>query len=221
MPYWNRAEALSRSLSRYIELYKSDAIEIVIVDDGSSEKPFIPAYSPFPVRLITLPQKVAGLNPCLPINIGVKAAEGDIIFLTNPEIVHSAKILDPMVRELERLGRTGYVSAACWCPKLKMWLCRSDVPDVPGRAKMPKGAGLHFFSGFHKSLFDSVGGFDDEYRDGQGYEDNDFLWKIHSAGAKFKILDECTVEHGAAPRVAWPSGGTARNRAIFERKWGS
>jgi glycosyltransferase involved in cell wall biosynthesis len=221
MPYWNRAEALANALNRYAAIYKDDGLEVIVVDDGSPEKPIVWSYLPLLVRVITLPEKTAALNPCVPINVGVGLAQNDIVFLTNPEIMHTGNIIDPMIAELKKLGPKGYVAAACFCPRLNAWLCKSDAPPTPGRAKVPAGAGLHFFSCFHKSLFDEIGGFDVEYRNGQGYDDNDFLWKLHSAGAKFSILDDCVVEHSPAPRTVWPRGGLARNRAIFERKWGS
>lgn len=71
----------------------------------------------------------------------------------------------------------------------------------------------------HREFFDQVGGFDEQYRDGQGYEDNDFLWALHKHGARFAICDDLVTDHLPCPRSQWPAGGAARNKAIFERKW--
>ena len=70
-----------------------------------------------------------------------------------------------------------------------------------------------------RELFETVGGFSEEYREGQGFDDNDFLWRLHEAGASFKIMDDCITDHCDAPRCVWPAGGHARNKKLFETKW--
>lgn len=220
MPYWARSEALFRSIKGYVEHYADLNLEIVIVNDGSAEKPLLPSLPPWPVRVVNLPFKAQAKNPCTPINVGVYHSRGEVVLLTNPEIVHRTRILPGMVRELRKIGSRGYVAASCWDERRNIWLCRSDKPDLPGRAKIPEGAGLHFCALLRKDLFDEVGGFCSEYRDGQGYEDNDFLWALHAVGAEFRILDQYVVDHVEAPRTQWPIGGLQRNKRIFESRWG-
>jgi GT2 family glycosyltransferase len=203
-------------------LYADAEIEIIIVDDGSPDPAQVEGQFPWPVQLIRLSAKEEAKNPCLAFNVGVQVATHDHIVLTNPEIVHRAPILSGMSAALSELGPKGYVAAACWDITHKWWFCHStdEPPDAKvGRAPKPKGAGFHFCSMLHRSLYDEIGGFSDEYRDGQGYEDNDLLWKLERAGAKFKICDELVTDHHPCPRTEWPKGGAERNRAIFEAKW--
>lgn len=202
-------------------------MEIIIADDGSPE----PASDvvdheefPWPVRICRMPSKINALNPCTPINRGVEMAAGQIIVLTNPEVVHKTPILRGMREELAKLGKRGYLAAACWSPDKGWWYCHSTLgpPEKNvGRGALPKEAGLHFCSMIRKSFYDEVGGFSEEYRDGQAYEDNDFLWKLNQAGANFAIADDLVTEHRDAPRTIWPQGGAARNRRIFEARWGT
>lgn len=220
MPYWRRREVLSQNLARYSDLYPNLRMEIIVVDDGSPEPPDVSGEYPWPVRLISLPPKQHALNPSVPINRGVAAADGEVIVLTGPEVVHRSQILAAMRGKLAELGPTGYVGAACWGGK--WWYCHSTLmpePSSVGRAKMPDGAPLHFCTMLHRQFFNEVGGFDEEYRDGLGYEDNDFLWALASHGAQFAICDDLVTDHLPCPRSQWPAGGAARNRAIFERKW--
>jgi len=212
---------LSRNLAIYRDLYPLEPLEIIIVDDGSPEDPEILIEDDhWPVRVITLPPKVHALNPCVPLNLGVARATGEIIVLTGPEVIHRGPILAGMRDRLEQLGPKGYVGAACWGGT--WWYCHSTLMPEPtsvGRTKMPAGAALHFCAMLYRDFFDQVGGFDEQYRDGQGYEDNDFLWSLHKHGARFAICDELMTDHLPCPRSQWPAGGAARNKAIFERKW--
>ncbi len=177
---------------------------------------------PWPVKIVRLPGKDVALNPCVAFNAGVAASSGEFVALTNPEVLHRSPILPAMRLELAALGRKGYVAAACWGLKAGWWYCHSTdmPPDAEvGRAAMPQGAGLHFCAMLHRAFYDEIGGFDEAYRDGQGYEDNDLLWKLQAAGASFKIADDLVTDHLDCPRTEWPAGGAARNRAIFEAKW--
>ncbi len=211
---------LSRNLARYRDLYPLEPLEIIIVDDGSPEPPEIGDGFPWPVRLVTLPPKPHALNPCVPLNRAVARSKGEIIVLTGPEVIHRARILAVMRDKLGQLGPKGYVGAACWGGQ--WWYCHSTLmpaPETVGRTKMPEGAALHFCSMLYREFFDDVGGFDEQYRDGQGYEDNDFLWSLHKYGARFAICDDLITDHLPCPRSQWPAGGAERNKAIFEHKW--
>lgn len=221
MPYWKRLAVLEANLSSYEDFYQNDDIEIIVVDDGSGDLKPNWNYGPM-VSVIRLPLKDKALNPCVAFNEGVREAQGNIIVLTNPEVLHRQPILRDMQEHLERLGRNGYVSAACWSSSLKMWFCHSTKmpPDEQvGRARSPKGAGLHFCSMLNRPLYERIGGFTEDYRQGQGYEDNDFLWKLDKAGAKFEICDDLITDHYDCPRTDWPKGGAERNKAIFESRW--
>ncbi len=210
---------MRRNLSQHRSLYPTDDLEIIIVDDGSPEPAEVTDKFPWPVRIVRLPDKTTALNPCTAFNRGVEVSRGDVLVLTNPEVIHRAPILAGL-REL--LTPKGYVAAACWSEKHRWWFCHSTLmppAESVGRAEMPEGAGLHFCSMINRAFYDEIGGFSEEYRDGQGYEDNDLLWKLDDAGARFSIADDLVTDHHDCPRSEWPAGGAERNRAIFESKW--
>jgi GT2 family glycosyltransferase len=222
MPYWQRQRVLSDNLAKYRDLYPHDGIEIVIVDDGSPEPPVIDGPFPWPVTVERLADKDHALNPCTAFNTGVARARGDYIVLTNPEVRHREPILGEMRTRARDIGRHAYVAAACWSGEHNWWFCHSRLMPhhaKVGRAPSPPGSGLHFCAMLHRSLYEKAGGFDEDYRDGQGYEDNDFLWRLARAEAEFAIFDDLVTDHLPCPRSKWPAGGAARNRTIFERKW--
>jgi len=207
MPYWKRPEELKRTLESY-EQYKD--IEIIVVDDGSWDT------EDFTIRL---PKKDNALNPCVPINRGVEIASGEVIVLTGPEVTHRKPVLDKMKEELERTGPKGYVIAATWSIQYKRWNCHSAVNHhIPGGWPVPPGSGFHFCTMMYKNFFNEVGGFDEDYREGQAFDDNDFLWRLHKHNAIFKMRDDLIVDHYPTKTI-WPEGGWERNRKIFESKW--
>ena len=222
MPYWNRLELLKRSLDRMADLYSDFDMEVVIADDGSEEVCALDKNYPFMVRILYGPRKQRALNPCIPINEAVAWSRGYITVLTNPEIYHPTAILGDMLDELVKIGPKGYVLASTWSVEHKRWYCHSSITSKKnaalGRLPLPKGSGLHFCSMMYRKFYDEIGGFDEDYRDGQGVEDNDFCWKLHQAGATFRMMDDLMVEHVSTPTI-WPPGGIARNSEIYRKKW--
>jgi glycosyltransferase involved in cell wall biosynthesis len=223
MPFWRRSTVLAENLDRYRELYPAADLEVIVVDDGSPTPAKATGEFPWPIRIIRLPAKQIALNPCVPINEGVRASSGDFVVLTNPEVVHRSPILGQMLAYLDEFGPRAYIAAACWDPIKTRWYCHSTkMPAAAslGRCKTPAGAGFHFCSMLTKSMYNEVGGFSEQYRKGQAYEDADFLWKLHKARATFHIADDLITEHRKTASCRWLPGGAARNRKIFQELWG-
>jgi GT2 family glycosyltransferase len=99
------------------------------------------------------------------------------------------------------------------------WLAHSSCKaGQGGRLPMPPGSGFHFCAMLHRSLWERAGGFDEAYRAGQGCEDNDWLWRLHAAGALFILRDDLVVWHRATA-LRWPRGGLPGNRRLLKSKW--
>lgn len=208
MPYWQRQGELDRSLAAYRRLYKG--IEISVCDDGSPE----PVDAPGCV-VTRLPAKAVGLNACVPMNAAVRASSGDVVVLTNPEIEHREDVLAGMLALLEHAD--DYVTVSCRDVD-GTWLAGPEVDyGKHGRLPVPPGSHFHFCAMLTRELFDRVGGFDEGYRFGRACEDNDWLWSLEDAGARFRL----------APGVVWHyrtphkyEGTQASNRARLVSKWG-
>lgn len=208
MPYWCRQSCLNRSLAAYRRLYPG--IEISICDDGSPE----PVEAPGCI-VTTLPVKTFGLNPCVPINVAVRASTKDVIVLTNPEIEHREDVLTGMLALLQ--GPMDYVTVSCRDVD-GLWLAGPEVDySTHGRLPVPRGAHFHFCAMLSRELFEKVGGFDEGYRNGRACEDNDWLWSLEDVGAQFHL----------APGVVWHyktphpfQGSHASNKDRLLSKWG-
>ncbi len=225
LPYWQRQQATDRALTLMAAQYFDLDLEVIVVDDGSPEKFKLNKSLPFSIRALYLPKKTNPLSACVPNNRGVEIAKGEYIALSNPETLHNVPVLEAMRLECERGGPKAYVMAAAWCPEQQRWHCHSSMKrgdDNDVGSYLPAGANYHFMTMLHRSLWDEIGGFDEEYRQGAAYEDADFCMKLGKAGAKFIMRDDLVVEHvRTGARADWTPEMFARNRALFMRKWGT
>lgn len=211
MPYWNRPRELTRSLALYEKMYPDLDLEFSICDDGS-----MPPLDDRPRCKITrLRQKMIALNPCVPINVAVRNASHDVIVLTNPEIEHREPVLQQMLAALQ--DENDYVMAACRDPRLGIISGEGTPYNTQGRGPIPYGSDLHFCVMFHRKLFNCIGGFDEEYRNGAGWDDNDWLWRLNAYEANFKRVPG-TVWHYRTPH-RWTM--KVDNAALFRKKWGN
>jgi glycosyltransferase involved in cell wall biosynthesis len=218
LPYWDRASAADKALRLLAKTYPSLDLEVIVVDDGSIT-PYVPPNVPLNIRRVSMPYKTDPKAPTTAWNEGVRQANGDIIVLSCVEILHEQPVLEQMLRELERGGRDTYVLAAAWCPDDQTWHCHSRHKN-PYAHPLPEGTGRAFCAMLHKDLYWRAGGFDEDYRDGAGYEDVDFVRRLLRAGARFVMRDDLVVTHpksGAA--IKWKAELFARNKALLDAKW--
>lgn len=216
LPYWDRQAAADRALDLLAWTYPGSdlEIEVVIVNDGGK---FEARNRPgLKTLVIDLPAKSEPMCPTTAWNAGVAASSGSLICLSCIEILHEQPVLAEMAAEVERMGDDGYVLASAWCPDAKQWHCHTSV-QVP---TCPKGTGIAFCGMMHRALWDKSGGFDPEYRDGAGYEDRDFINRVHAAGGKFMIRDDLRVIHPkSGATIHWGAEKFARNEALYFKKW--
>lgn len=215
LPYWKRQAAADKALAMLAALYADTDVEVIVVDDGDPE-PFVEPRVDLDLKVLRLQQKATPKSPVTCWNEGVKLARGDVIALSCIEVLHRGPVLPAMEEALGELGPDGYVLAAAWCPEQGAWHTHSSL-IVP---QCPPGAGLAFLGMLHRELYERAGGFDEAYRDGAGYEDRDFIHRLHRAGAQFAIRDDLVVDHPkTGATIKWPAEAFARNKMIFEEKW--
>ena len=219
LPYWQRQDATDKAM-HYLEHHNQGVdYEVILVDDGNEVRYKRPPR--INMRIIQLPEKSGPLNPCVPYNCGVEQSTGEYVALSNPENIHRTPILDEMRKSIK--NENDYVMAACWCPEQNRWHCHSSMNrrnDNDVGKYLPPGSNYHFMSMMHRSLWDKIGGFDEEYREGAGYDDPDLVRRLHKAKANFIMRDDLIVDHQRSnAHAAWTDEMFARNRALFESKW--
>jgi glycosyltransferase involved in cell wall biosynthesis len=228
LPYFERPRQLKASLESFSNLYKDSAIEVIIIDDGSSDegKPVIPSNLGFEVTLLTIKFK-DGINPCVPYNVGVRYSRGRVLILSSPETCHIRNIFHETAWELfqestyilfpvfavtnidmnkriadaqgktelehvfveirgnesaltEPLGHRGYTFAS---PN-GSWYCHP----------IHRPTGLNFLSALTKSSYERMGGFDERYRFGTGYDDMEFRDRLRRTH-EFRYASELAGLH--------------------------
>lgn len=215
LPYWDRQKAADKAFELLAKHYSELDLEIIVIDDGNAI-PFKKPDVPLNIKVITLPLKHIPKCPATVWNEGVKAASGEIVILSCVEVLHETSVIPALIEELERLGKEGYTLAAAWCPEYDAWHCHSSIKTP----RNPWGTGLSFLGAMYKELYWKAGGFSEEFREGAGYEDNDFINKMLVAGARFKMCDDLVVIHPKSDAsIAWPDGSFQRNEEIFYNKW--
>lgn len=216
LPYWDRQSAADRALAALAEHYADLDLEVIVVDDGNRVPFLAPVDFPLDLRVLRLPEKAQPTPQSRAWNAGVRASRGEVIALSCIEVLHTEPVLAQMAESLDSIGHDGYVLAAAWCPERREWHCHGSAP-WPG---FPHGTGPAFLGMLNRELFCRVGGFDEDYMEGAGYEDRDFVRRLMAADAIFCLRNDLVVLHpktGAS--IKWPAEAFARNKMIFEEKW--
>ena len=72
-----------------------------------------------------------------------------------------------------------------------------------------------------RPIFEKIGYFDEQYKNGINYEDNDYHYKAKAAGIDFKIVPVEFVHYGGLTLAKTPNAEDKRskNHRIFYEKW--
>ena len=193
-----------------------DDVEVVVTDDASDEgqrvEEFIGNYGLSHKVIYVEPEDKKHINPCIPNNKAIAEATGEIIILQNPECFHTSDILLHAVNNLEE---NLYFSYACYslaeeptsrftefCSSKNYYdhmidFCKSlpNKGTVQGETgwynhSFHRPVGYNFLAALHKSNLDQLGGFDERYATGIGFDDDEFLFRVRLMGLDVQIIDE-------------------------------
>lgn len=176
------------------------------------------------IKLVRLENK-NGINPCYPYNVGVKESSGDIIILSSPETLHTTNMFDitnnfeklnnqtylllsvfcvtdinlindffsgkiseniklinnnkPMF--MDNLGENGY----SFNNRFGSWYLHSNI----------RPSGLNFFTALTRDKYYELSGFDERFRNGTGFDDDEFRDRLLETGVEFIYYDETVAIH--------------------------
>jgi GT2 family glycosyltransferase len=209
--YYNRKKLFLNTLKSIESSSKKDQIEIIVVDDGSSDderlEDIVDNYS-FPINLIRIePKDKKHLNSCIPFNKGFNEAKGDIIMIQNPECYHYGDVVKASID----LNKNEYFVFHCYSlnfNETKM-LDYNDIGNIILQNRSANFNGdsgyychqqfnprpFHFCSVINKNDLMELRGFDERYAYGMDYEDNEIVERIKRKKIKIKFIESPKVLH--------------------------
>jgi GT2 family glycosyltransferase len=232
MAYYNRRRLLINTLRSIKKSSFKEDIEIIIVDDDSNEYNNIsdvPSMFDFKIRIINVENKT-WINPCIPLNIGIKEALGDIVIIQNPECYHIGNIIDDVSC---RIKCNDYLVYACYSidqfktkkfdndrvaciiptssvnvgdePSMNRWFQHSEYNP----------ANFNFCVAIMREDLLSLGGFDENYANGIAKDDKEFLHRVNKKGMHIYQIDVPYVVHQWHKQVIYDPYLVSINTALF------
>jgi len=200
-------------------------LEVVIVDDVSNDEHRLENDLNFDldIKLIRLENK-NGINPCYPYNVGVRESNGDIIILSSPETFHSTNIYD-ITNNFSELNNNTYLLFSVFCvtdlnlindllidfganiksfdnnKKLFYQNLGENGYDFNNRYgswylhSKYRASGLNFFTALTREKYYELSGFDERFRAGTGFDDDEFKDRLIQSGVNFIYYDDTVAIH--------------------------
>jgi len=222
LPYYNRPDQFRKTLQSFVDLYsnRNDFELIIIEDQKQTEKQSLELeeilyeYKRHIFFIWIKSRARNAYNPAQAYNEGAYIARGKYFILTSPECMHVTHILSGFDDEFEK-DPEAYVICACHSLKADgsyhMWYQHSEHRNV----------NYHFCSALlRESYFNRVGGFNEQYTQGYGYDDNSFLLRVQNAGIQIINRDDLLTHHlwHEKVRPATYKELLKRNKDLFEQE---
>lgn len=213
VPTYNRVARLATLLEALGAQRSSEPFEVVVVDDASpDDTPAVverfAAEAPFPVLLLRQP---ANRGPAAARNRGWRAGQGHLVCFTDDD----CRPTETWVAEMtSALGRYDVVQGRTL----------PDPADEPNRGpfshtlRVESEVGYYETAnmGYHRSLLERLGGFDETFRFAYG-EDCELAWRAKQLGARIGFAEGALVHHTITPS-RWRSAlrGTRRHEGMVQ-----
>lgn len=193
MSYYNRKQLLLNTLESFKQ-YDGIDYEVIVVDDASSDEHRLEDVPG--IKLIRVdPEDKTWVNPCIPFNMGFSYTIGDVVVLQNPECRHEGNILQYV---MDNISDDNYLAFGCISlnkdGSMAMWYNHSVY----------RPCAYHFCSAITKKNLTELGGFDERYKDGTSYDDDEFILRVKRKGLNVMIVDTPLVSHQCHHENGWP-----------------
>jgi GT2 family glycosyltransferase len=234
LAYVNRKRLFYETL-KSITKTKYNDFEVIAVDDCSLPEERIEEFlTEFKfLKVIRLePENKWYVNTCIPYNIGIRAAKGDIIILQNAECLH---VHDVITYLSENVNDSNYISVSTYALNEEI---TNQLPSLINKddflvyfKSLPQqetgGSPIigwynhstyrpvhyHFCSAITKRNLNLLGGFDERYAWGTSYEDTELIERIRRMGLRMIIVDEISVLHQWHVNFQYQHPNFAQNHA--------
>lgn len=216
--YYNRKVLFERTLQSIDRQIKEFglSVEVIAVDDGSKEEErledLVVKY-PFLKIIYLNPKDKWYKNSCIPFNIGFQEAKGEKIIIQNPECYHLGNILEYTEKNLKD---NLYLSFGCYSlnkeitENLDSYLLDKKIYDcIEKNSCVVSNDGdlgwynhskyrpeaFHFCAAISRRDLLKLGGFDELFSLGIGYDDNEIIYRIRQKKIQIIFVDDEIVLH--------------------------
>ena len=193
VPAHNAQQFIEQSIKAILNQVHPGAIEIIVVDDGSTDATARLVRSFPSIKYIY--QENAG--PAAARNRGARESKGEIIFFTDSDCAPQPDWVAKMIPHFQDTS-VAVVAGSYGIRNGQFWLAKSIHQEIAFRHKFlmpqfPNSFGSYNFC-IKKNVFIELDGFDESYRYPSG-EDNDLSYKIIKAGYKIYFEKSALVNH--------------------------
>lgn len=234
MPYIDRIDQLHNTLLSLQFWYSvRDDIEVLLIPDSKCSPDDIEALNKEAgvaafVKVLSKSEVVA-YSPSPHYNRGARAASGSLLVLTNPEVLHTVDVLE---RADSLFSTRSNVYMICGCQAAKPCPRACSYHEIAYTVfrwyqhSVHRPVEYHFCSIIQKQDYWRVGGFDERYAQGVGYDDNDFRDAVVKAGLLVVQDDTALTVHQSHDKPHSSADNVARhklvmqNQALYRAKWG-
>ena len=181
------------------------------------------------------------VNPCLAWNVGIRLARAPKLVLTGPDIIHIGDTLKALTEPLDEGVDRAVLASVYDLPQdvtetmeereWQKWVelsfaelketCALDLSEWWKVRCHPflRRAGLFFLGSVLTETARAVGGFDEDYQYGIGFDDDDFIRRLRLRGVE-EVYDEGTfgLHQWHESYTDDPFGQFEINRSLFRRK---
>jgi len=217
--YFNRKNELWRTL-KVMDKSSFKDFEYVIVDDGSDYRQRIEDLAE-EFKFVKLkriePADKHHINPCIPFNMGIAMAEGDIIILQSPECMHMGDVLNFVANNSKD---NQYLVFSCYSlsrtssnnlENINFNLTLQDIENnttkaIGGFSNKSCDSGGRYDTWFAHPTYRrclnnflvsmpmkdmrDLGGFDERFADGFAFDDTDFAVRIMKKKMEVKFIEK-------------------------------
>lgn len=206
MAYKNRRPQLIKTLES-IESQSYKDVEVIIIDDDSDEEHNITDLkSKFPFVTVASMREHPYKNPCIVYNTAFSLCSGDIVIIQNPECLHVGELIQSVV---DNIDDSKYLSYACYnvtkdnLDKLynaedkKEFILslpqdfdpEQDTITWYNHSKYRK-VDFHFTTAITRKNLESLSGFDERFKFGMEYDDDEFRTRVIRKGLEIVNIDD-------------------------------
>lgn len=245
--YHNRRPQFINTLKSIRNTQFNNDLEFIVVNDASSPEHAIndlPALFPeLNIRVFNVnPTKKWWVNPCIPNNIAMALATGDVFLLQNPECLHTGNIIKHVEDNIELNKYIVYGCYAVGPPKTQQ-LCNVDFnspnySEEIARILAPMSnvhvskapidrwyqhpefnpSALNFCSAMTREDMEDLGGFDERFAEGIAKDDTEFRLRFYKKGMDVELLANPFVVHQwHTPSAYHDKVRFAKNTELFNK----